>query len=182
MRVFAALRNAIKPKGAGSVPVVNAAESYIPNASFAKLPPKLVAFFQRFPPQPFVQYSAKKGYKDAANANPFLANKSRVTQKTHKPLYSLRRQSDLYKLAHKFGVHSLLPPMNKTFFEERHDQAKPLVGEMLWRKHIREKTKESRKAVIAEALEGMDDKIAAVKGKKHLKRIERREAEKPTWV
>ncbi|AOW04506.1 hypothetical protein B0I72DRAFT_152386 [Yarrowia lipolytica] len=176
------LKQAVSSAVKAQVPVIDASPSYIPNANFAKLPQKLQDFFQRFPPQPFVNYSAKKGFKDAPNANPFLPNKSRVTNKTHKPLYSLRRQSDLYKLAHKHGVHELLPPMEKTFFETRHEQAKPLIGEMVWKKHIREKTKESRKEKIAKALETMDEKIAEAKGKKHWERLERREREKKQWV
>lgn len=77
------------------------------------LPPKLQRFFARYPPtqilkpQPDGEY-ARTGYQEERR-NPFLPKKFHPTGKTHNPVYSLRRQADLVKLARENGVEELLP-------------------------------------------------------------------------
>jgi large subunit ribosomal protein L25 len=41
--------------------------------------------------------------------NPFLPHRHPITQLVHDPIYSLRRQADLFKLAREHGVEELLP-------------------------------------------------------------------------
>lgn len=77
------------------------------------LPPKLQRFFARYPPTqilnplPDGEY-AKTGYQEERR-NPFQAKKFHPTGKVHNPVYSLRRQADLVKLARDNGVEELLP-------------------------------------------------------------------------
>lgn len=77
------------------------------------LPPKLQRFFARYPPTqilnplPDGEY-ARTGYQEERR-NPFLPKKFHATGKTHDPVYSLRRQADLVKLARENGVEELLP-------------------------------------------------------------------------
>lgn len=47
--------------------------------------------------------------KDGATANPFLPFKHPVTGLWQDPVYSLRRQAELVKLAREAGVEELLP-------------------------------------------------------------------------
>jgi large subunit ribosomal protein L25 len=46
--------------------------------------------------------------------NPFRSQKHAVTGNWHDPIFSLRRQADLAKLARKYGVEQLLPPTIKS--------------------------------------------------------------------
>ena len=77
------------------------------------LPPRLQRFFARYPPTqilnplPDGEY-ARTGYQEERR-NPFLPKKFHATGKTHNPVYSLRRQADLVKLARENGVEELLP-------------------------------------------------------------------------
>lgn len=77
------------------------------------LPPKLQRFFARYPPAqiltqlPDGEY-AKTGYQEE-RPNPFQAKKFHPTGRVHNPVYSLRRQADLVKLARDNGVEELLP-------------------------------------------------------------------------
>lgn len=77
------------------------------------LPPKLQRFFARYPPTqilkplPDGEYP-RTGYQEERR-NPFEAKKFQPTGKTHNPVYSLRRQADLVKLARENGVEELLP-------------------------------------------------------------------------
>lgn len=82
--------------------------------SLAKtLPPKLQRFFARYPPtqilnpRPDGEYPST-GYQQERR-NPFLPQKFHPTGKIHNPVYSLRRQADLVKLARENGVEELLP-------------------------------------------------------------------------
>ncbi|EHL00363.1 hypothetical protein GLAREA_04494 [Glarea lozoyensis ATCC 20868] len=50
--------------------------------------------------------------------NPFRAQKSPITGLWHDPVFSLRRQADLAKLARKHGVEELLPPTVKSSAEK----------------------------------------------------------------
>ncbi|KAL9119516.1 MAG: hypothetical protein Q9187_003932 [Circinaria calcarea] len=103
------------------------------------LPPKLLRFFARFPPSSFPPSRAaalsaepstspiitslnssssdpnadsterEKSSSTAPSENPFRSTKHSVTGNWHDPIYSLRRQADLVKLARAHGVEELLP-------------------------------------------------------------------------
>ena len=96
------------------------------------LPPKLLKFFARYPPtvsasqnaQSLVTTPPKILYADttetqtesitststsASCENPFRSTKHLITGNWHDPVYSLRRQADLVKLARKHGIEELLP-------------------------------------------------------------------------
>ncbi|KAI0463333.1 hypothetical protein LJB42_003356 [Komagataella kurtzmanii] len=152
--------------------------------AFKKLPQKLQNFFTRYPPAPFKKYASTPTSTTADDANPFLPNIHPVTNKTHNPIYSMRRQSDLYKLAYKFGVSDLLPTLNngKMFFQEKYDNKKPLRGVVNPKGHIWERTLEARKAAIQEAVSKADDILVEHRGMKYNRRLERRKTEQKTWV
>ena len=110
-----------------------ASQEYVKLAQ--SLPPRLLRFFARYPPHPASvanrahsptlstalntsssdhNASHKEGTvthlpSSLANSNPFQARKHPVTGKWHEPVYSLRRQADLVKLARANGVEELLP-------------------------------------------------------------------------
>lgn len=100
------------------------------------LPPQLQRFFARYPPQAILpQVNAVNTTSDAAasesikkaainaekalNAplhpavteatSPFKPHKHPITGKWHDPVFSLRRQAELCKLARQHGVEELLP-------------------------------------------------------------------------
>ncbi|THV55618.1 hypothetical protein BGAL_0006g00720 [Botrytis galanthina] len=100
------------------------------------LPPQLQRFFARYPPQAILpQANAVNTTSDAATSeavskatlktedtldqpthpaiteatSPFRPHKHPVTGKWHDPVFSLRRQADLCKLARQHGVEELLP-------------------------------------------------------------------------
>lgn len=105
------------------------------------LPPRLLHFFTRFPPRIIAKPEAAALTTATATSNttpsstplaedqsitssatpslqpnaqnPFLASRNPHTQKTSPPPYSLRRQAELYKIAHAHGVASLLPFSHK---------------------------------------------------------------------
>ncbi|MCJ1471820.1 hypothetical protein MMC13_000461 [Lambiella insularis] len=99
------------------------------NIELAKtLPPRLLRFFARFPPQPLsssntptLNFSSStadahlsEGFGQHINSqpayeNPFRNTKHPITGNWHDPVYSLRRQADLVKLAAAYGVQELLP-------------------------------------------------------------------------
>ena len=64
--------------------------------------------------------------------NPFLPFKHPVTGKWQDPVYSLRRQADLVKLARQHNVDGLLPPTVKS---EAAKEAKFLEGKKMRRVH-----------------------------------------------
>ncbi|MCJ1319201.1 hypothetical protein MMC15_004536 [Xylographa vitiligo] len=101
------------------------------------LPPRLLRFFARFPPQALsssasTTLSTSSSDPNAnlgedggqtvdtspAYENPFRNTKNPITGKWHDPIYSLRRQADLVKLAEAHGVQKLLPFTTKAL-EER---------------------------------------------------------------
>ena len=100
------------------------------------LPPKLLRFFARYPPQalsttPSIQAAVSvptalntssldpnSGHEETHAVSfsarrepnsPFWSTKHPVTGNWHDPIYSLRRQADLVKLARANGVEELLP-------------------------------------------------------------------------
>jgi len=97
------------------------------------LPPRLTRFFARYPPQALLSQSTPPtsptpsasssianstassaeqipaGQDGPAVPSPFRAQKHPVTGKWHDPVFSLRRQAELVKLARQHGVEELLP-------------------------------------------------------------------------
>ena len=69
------------------------------------LPPRLTRFFARYPPAAILP--AEKAAESIPN--PFQCQKHPVTGKWHDPVFSLRRQADLVKLAQRHGVEDLMP-------------------------------------------------------------------------
>lgn len=81
------------------------------------LPPKLSRFFARYPPLSIVPSKHLKDSKLQTKyryENPFKATRDPITNRWHDPVFSLRRQADLVKLARQFGVEELLPPTVKS--------------------------------------------------------------------
>ncbi|AQZ09650.1 MRPL25 (YGR076C) [Zygosaccharomyces parabailii] len=147
---------------------------------FDLLPSQLKNFFKKYPPS--IQYAAESTSTHAINANPFLPNKHPVTGCYHEPKYSLRRMSDLYKLASLYGVQVLLPPKNKMFFEEKYANKKMMKGVLLPKGHKHELMHDEKMAKMAEAIKNADKYIMEVKGSKYKRRLERKkEAERTTW-
>ncbi|CDR41532.1 CYFA0S07e03224g1_1 [Cyberlindnera fabianii] len=153
-------------------------------ALFERLPETLQRFFERYPPAPFKQYATKPTLTTAEDANPFLANKHPVTQKYHQPKYSLRRQSELWKLAHHFGVADCLPQLqgDKSFYQEKYDANEFMRGQLRPKGHKYDKTKQQRRDKIQAAVEQADEKIIAVKGNKYKRLLERRAKKSTTWI
>jgi large subunit ribosomal protein L25 len=71
------------------------------------LPPLLTRFFARYPP----------GTHTDVRSNPFKPTVHQATGKWHNPVFSLRRQAQLCKLARAHGVEELLPPSRKSSAE-----------------------------------------------------------------
>ncbi len=96
-------------------------ERYIKLAQ--SLPPQLLRFFQRNQAHiaDYFANAAKKVTPTSAGTfaesskhpNPFRSQKNLETGRWHDPIYSLRRQADLVKLARANGVEELLPPTVK---------------------------------------------------------------------
>lgn len=89
------------------------------------LPPLLLRFFTRYQPQlpvsPAVISSSASHPQTATQTllapsslpNPFKSQKHLITGRWQEPIYSLRRQAVLVKLARAHGVEELLPPTTK---------------------------------------------------------------------
>ena len=143
---------------------------------FDLLPAQLKNFFKKYPPN--VKYSDKPTVISAPDANPFLPNKNPVTGKYHEPNYSLRRMSDLYKLAYNYGIHDMLPPTKKLFFEEKYENKKFMKGVLLPKGHKHERIHEQKIAKMAEAIKNADQYIIDVKGSKYKRKLEQKQKEK----
>lgn len=143
---------------------------------FDLLPGQLKNFFKKYPPN--VKYSDKPTVITAVDANPFLPNKNPITGKYQEPKYSLRRMSDLYKLAYTYGVHDLLPPSKKLFFEEKYENKKFMKGVLLPKGHKYELSLESKLSKMKDAIKNADKYIMETKGSKYRRRLERKEKEK----
>lgn len=151
--------------------------------AFRKLPQKLQTFFTRYPPAPIKTYAAKPTFTDASDANPFLPNIHPITKTVHSPIYSLRKQSELYKMAYKFGIADLMPVMQnqKRLYKEKYDSKPLLKGVSSPKGHKWERTLAERKQKIAEGIANADNVLIQYRGSKYKRRLERREKEKPTW-
>lgn len=152
--------------------------------AFAKLPKKLQNFFTKYPPTPIRKYADKPTLTTAEDANPFLPNRHPITGRTHEPRYSLRRQSDLYKLAYKFGIADLMPSLanNKKFYLEKQQSSPILKGVLYPKGHKWERTYADRKKKIEDALAAADDVLIKHRGTKYKKRLERRKEEEKKWI
>ncbi|MCJ1400617.1 hypothetical protein MMC11_003824 [Xylographa trunciseda] len=152
---------------------------HIKHAELAKtLPPRLLRFFARFPPQSLsssisstINTSSSDPNADLrensdqavdlspAYENPFRNTKHPITGKWHDPVYSLRRQADLVKLAEAHGVQDLLPFTTKAP-EERTRKREEFglrvkgtgVGQKVkgkwWERHIRGRLEKRRQAML----------------------------------
>ncbi|KAJ6263462.1 54S ribosomal protein L25 [Drechslerella dactyloides] len=96
------------------------------------LHPRLIRFFKRWPP----------GTSDTPKLNPFTSTVNPATGKWQDPIYSLRRQADLCKLARKYGVETLLPPTVKSSMsrEKRAQEVKKVTAKkvkgQIWERHL----------------------------------------------
>ncbi len=108
-----------------------ASQEYVKLAQ--SLPPRLLRFFARYPPASFTNRAPASSLSTALNTsssdpnatheetfisdsppplpypNPFQSHKHSATGKWHDPVFSLRRQADLVKMARANGVEDLLP-------------------------------------------------------------------------
>ncbi|ODV86892.1 hypothetical protein CANARDRAFT_27255 [[Candida] arabinofermentans NRRL YB-2248] len=151
--------------------------------AFEKLPSKLQRFFTRYPPAPFREYASKQTLHNAPDANPFIPNKHAVTGAVQDSVYSLRRQSDLYKLAYKYGIADLMPTLrnDKKLFTEKYETKPTLKGVLRPKGHKWERTYDERQKQIQDALANADNLLVQARGSKYRKRLERRKNEKTTW-
>jgi large subunit ribosomal protein L25 len=108
-----------------------ASQEYVKLAQ--SLPPRLLRFFARYPPAAFTNSAPASSISTSLNTspadpnasaeettvadsppslpyrNPFQSQKHPATGKWHDPVFSLRRQADLVKMARTNGVEDLLP-------------------------------------------------------------------------
>ncbi|KAF3929136.1 hypothetical protein ABW20_dc0110599 [Dactylellina cionopaga] len=119
-----------------------ACSSYVALAK--TLPPQLLRFFKRWPP----------GTANDPKLNPFTSTVNPATGKWQDPIFSLRRQADICKLARKYGVEQLLPPTPKSAMsreqralEVKKVTAKKVKGQM-WERHLLEKVKKRKDAML----------------------------------
>jgi large subunit ribosomal protein L25 len=142
------------------------------------LPPRLLRFFARYPPQKFAATSiiptntattattespngapAPSEQPPPAYENPFQNTKHPITGNWHDPVYSLRRQADLVKLARAHGVEELLPFTTKGTLErirKREENGLRVkgtgVGQRVkgkwWERNIRVRLEKRRQAML----------------------------------
>ncbi|CCD22835.1 mitochondrial 54S ribosomal protein mL59 NDAI_0A06810 [Naumovozyma dairenensis CBS 421] len=149
---------------------------------FNSLPIKLRTFFEKYPPS--IKYAKSSTSIKSISANPFLRNRNPINGKFYEPKYSLRRMSDIYKLAHRYGVQDLLPPIpsSKLFFQEKYDKKiaenKFMKGVLFPKGHKYELALESKLKAREEGIKNADKMIADVKGKKYVNRLERKSKDK----
>ncbi|EDO16274.1 hypothetical protein Kpol_1053p10 [Vanderwaltozyma polyspora DSM 70294] len=147
---------------------------------FEFLPSSLKTFFNKYPPS--IKYATKPVSTYDVVANPFLPNKHPVTGRYHEPKYSKRRMSDLYKMAHSYGIQEFLPPMNKKFFEEKYDKKTFMRGVLTPKGHKHEFARQSKLAKMEVAIKNADKYILDVKGRKYAKKLEeKKKYDKVTW-
>lgn len=149
--------------------------------AFSKLPQKLHNFFIKYPPRPFANYLDKPSTTSDPNLNPFLPNKNPETGKWHEAKYSLRRSADLFKMAYKFGIQDLLPPLpQKKFFNDKFDNKNWMKGVLSHKKHKWERELDEKLEERQKAIENMDQIIASSRPR-YKKQIQKREKQKRTW-
>lgn len=170
-----AIKEAVSDSGAETVPQGN--------PFFLQLPKPLAEFFARYPPTPFRQYADKSTFTDAADANPFVANRHPITKRLHDPIYSFRRQSDLYKTAYRYGITHLLPPLTngKKFYEDKYENKTPVRGSHRFKLSKAERKAPERQKEMAEALAKADEVIAKARGNKFKRRLEAKQKKGLPW-
>ncbi|KAM3532147.1 hypothetical protein MY4038_004164 [Beauveria bassiana] len=77
------------------------------------LPQPLQRFFARWPPAALVSPGSAPTSFQEMRPNPFEFYKHPVTGRLQDPVYSARRQAQLFQLARDHGVAELLPPSAK---------------------------------------------------------------------
>lgn len=155
--------------------------SLTPKEAFAKLPQKLHNFFIKYPPRPFATYLEKPSTLGDPLLNPFLPNKNTESGKWHEPKYSLRRSADLYKMAYKFGLQDLLPPIpHKRFYEDKYNH-RDWVRLVSTRKGTQKQLEApAKRAARDEAVKNMNDIIIAARPG-YKKQLKKQEKKKRTW-
>lgn len=153
------------------------------NPFFLQLPKPLAEFFTKYPPAPFRQYAEKSTSTDATDANPFIANRHPITKRLHDPIYSHRRQSDLYKAAYRYGITHLLPPLanGKKFYEDKYENKTPVRGSHRFKLSKAERKAPERKQEMADALAKADEIIAKARGAKFRRRLEAKQKKGLPW-
>ncbi|KAA8901851.1 hypothetical protein FN846DRAFT_780900 [Sphaerosporella brunnea] len=121
------------------------------------LPARLTRFFARYPP----------GSSNDVRRNPFKPTVHPATGKWHNPVYSLRRQAELFKLARKYGVEELLPPSKKSSAEREAARARREARGLRVRGHKEERTLKARIEVRRAAMERMPKLIEEWKRRGH---------------
>ena len=147
-----------------------------------KLPPRLLRFFARYPPgsvkPPFAASSSTVSTSSASehhppeqeltsspslpHENPFQPTKNPITGAWRDPVYSLRRQADLVKLARDNGVEELLPFTTKGT-RERQARQEEKAGKMMNGRKVKghhwERTQKGRLEKRRQAMAGMPELI-----------------------
>lgn len=149
--------------------------------AFAKLPQKLHNFFIKYPPRPFKSYTEKPSTIDDVNLNPFLPNKNPETGKWHGAKFSLRRSSDLFKMARKFGIEDMLPTIPKSFYQDKYDNKNWMKGVLKQKKHKWERELPEKLAAREKAIAGMDEIIINARPS-YKRQLAKRERKRKTFV
>ncbi|OLL26856.1 4-coumarate--CoA ligase-like 7 [Neolecta irregularis DAH-3] len=118
--------------------------------AFQNLPTQLQYFFRRFPPN----LGTNATHKYPPGSNPFKSSHNHTTKKWNEPIYSLRRQSDLHKLALQHNVADLLPTMRRQEIE-----SKVMKGTIRWKGRKAVNTRDERKERVKKALVGQQSTI-----------------------
>lgn len=134
------------------------------------LPIRLQRFFALNPPQKLTAAPVSdatssdtanltSSYRRPPKLNPFLPNKHPETGRWHPPIYSLRRQAELVKLAKANGVEELLPYTPKSTEarqRKREEQGSRIQGTGLgrkvkghkWERNLKDKLERRRQAML----------------------------------
>lgn len=134
------------------------------------LPIKLQRFFAANPPQALAAAphsraadskdpSTSQASKSGSRLNPFTPHKDPRSGRWHPPIYSLRRQADLVKLARTHGVEGLLPYSPKLTEErqkrrDEHSARIQGIGEgkkpkgHMWERTLKSRLETRRKAML----------------------------------
>ena len=135
----------------------------------AALPRQLLSFFKRHPPASATSW-AREVADGRSPQNPFRASKNTYTLKYNEPRYSIRRQTDLFKLASIYKVEHLLPP-RVPHKEEK--LGKTMKGLTRWKGTKMERTRDARiEAIRSKTMEAK--KI--VKARKTRTKVKKRRA------
>lgn len=113
--------------------------------------------------------------------NPFLPNKNTESGRWQEAKYSLRRSADLFKMARKFGIEDLLPPLpQKKFYEDKYANKNWMRGVLRPKGHKWQHALPEKLAAREKAIAEMDDIIVSARPS-YKKQIAKREKNKRTW-